>query len=68
MTYAIETRAETLKSKQVLNATEINTLRRICGVILRDQKRSEEIRDDCGVLHIYMSLIRLYMNWWHADK
>ena len=43
MTYAIETRVETVATKKLLRTTKIKTLRSIAGS-LRDRKRKEIIR------------------------
>lgn len=48
--YAVETRTKTVKSKQTVDTTD--TLRKICGATLRDQRRSEEMRGKYGVQHI----------------
>ena len=44
MTYAVETRPDTVKTKQMLNVTEMNTWRKIMGKTRRDRVRNEEIR------------------------
>jgi len=49
LTYAAETRAESTKTKQIMRATEMKTLRSITGLSLRDRVRSETIRETCEV-------------------
>lgn len=49
MTYAIETRAETAATKQLLRATEMKTLRSITGKTLRDREKSSDIRALCDI-------------------
>ena len=44
LTYTAETRPETLKTKQILETTEMKVVRKIAGRTLFDRKRSEEIR------------------------
>lgn len=50
LTYGIETRADTKKTKSMLSAAEMKTLRTmITGKTLRDKVRNDEIRKMCGV-------------------
>ncbi|XP_055385812.1 uncharacterized protein LOC129614885 [Condylostylus longicornis] len=49
MTYAVETRADTAKTEQILRRTEMKTLRQICGYTLRDKIRNEDIRSTCEI-------------------
>ena len=49
MTYGIETRADTTRTKNLLRTTEMKTLRPIAGVTLRDRVRNSEIRRICEV-------------------
>lgn len=46
LTYAVETRAETKKTMNLMTAAEMETLRTIKGVSLRDQIRREVIKED----------------------
>ena len=47
LTYAAETRADTNRTKKALRITEMNALRAIAGVSLRDRQKSNEIRERC---------------------
>lgn len=49
MTYGIEAREETTKTKSMLRVTEMKTLRSILGKTRRDRVRNEVIRDECQV-------------------
>jgi endonuclease/exonuclease/phosphatase family metal-dependent hydrolase len=49
LTYGIESRADTTKTKSLLRVSEMKTLRTICGVTLRDRVRNTEIRRRCDV-------------------
>ncbi|XP_060525280.1 uncharacterized protein LOC132701416 [Cylas formicarius] len=49
MTYAIQTRAKTAATKQILRTTEMKTLRSITGKMPRHRIRSNEIRRMCDV-------------------
>lgn len=52
MTYAVETRADTSETKRMMRTNEMRTLRAITGNTLRDHRRSEEIREECGILDV----------------
>lgn len=52
MTYTAETRPDTAKTKQLLEATEMRVLRRIVGKTLLDRERSENIRSACKVENV----------------
>ena len=49
MTYAVETRSDTTKTKAALRTTEMRTLRSITGHTLLDRKRNTDIRALCQV-------------------
>ena len=49
LTYGIETRADTNKTKRMLRTAEMKTLRSIAGKTLRDRVRSATIRETCRV-------------------
>lgn len=49
LTYAAEARADTSRTKGLLNVSEMKTLRRIVGKTRIDRVRNEEVRDTCGV-------------------
>ena len=48
MTYALETRAETSKTRQMLEAIGMEILRKIFGKTKIDRIRSQQIRESCG--------------------
>ena len=47
MTYGVEARADTVRTKQKLRTTEMRTLRTIAGKTLRDRVRNTRIREIC---------------------
>jgi hypothetical protein len=49
MTYALETRAETSRTRQILEANEMKILRKIVGKTKIDRIRSQQIRESCGI-------------------
>ena len=49
LTYAAETRADTTKTKQMLETTEMNILRKIVGKTRRDRVRNENIRQQLEI-------------------
>jgi hypothetical protein len=49
MTYALETRAETSRTRQMLEANEIKVLRKIVDKTKIDRIRSQQIRESCGI-------------------
>jgi hypothetical protein len=49
MTYGIESRADTVRTKNLLRTSEMKTLRNISGKTLRDRVRNTEIRRICEV-------------------
>jgi hypothetical protein len=49
MTYALETRAETLKTTQMLEGNEMKVLRKIVGKTKTGRIRSQQIRESCGI-------------------
>ena len=49
MTYAIETRADSVRTKSLLRTSEMKVLRNISGKTLRDRVRNTEIRRICEV-------------------
>jgi len=52
MTFGIETRKETNKTKRMLRVAEMKTLRTIMGKRRIDQIRNTSIREQCGVQDI----------------
>jgi hypothetical protein len=44
LTYASETKAETTNTQQLLRTTEVKTIRAIHGKTLRDEIRSDQLR------------------------
>ena len=49
MTYALGTRAETSKTRQMLVINELKLLRKIIGRTKVDRIRSQQIRESCGI-------------------
>ncbi|XP_030763151.1 uncharacterized protein LOC115887795 [Sitophilus oryzae] len=52
MTYGIETREETNKTKSMLRVAEMKTLRTIMGKTRRDRIKNTDIREQCEVQDI----------------
>lgn len=52
MTYGIETRADTTRTKTLLRTAEMKTLRVIAGKTLRDHERNANIREQCDVCDV----------------
>ncbi|XP_057670662.1 uncharacterized protein LOC130902490 [Diorhabda carinulata] len=52
LTYAIETRVDTKKTKQTLRTTEMKTLGCLIGKTRRDHVRNEDIRQQCNIQDI----------------
>ena len=52
LTDAVETKAETTKTKNRLQVAEMKVLRSISGFSLRDKVRNENIRNQCGIIDI----------------
>ena len=52
LTYAAETRTDTAKTMQILEVTEMKTLRRIINKTRMDKMRNERIRETCGIQNI----------------
>ncbi|XP_045482792.1 uncharacterized protein LOC123686601 [Harmonia axyridis] len=69
MTYGIETRAENAQTKRQLRTTEMRVLRSITGYTLYDHKRSEEIREICGLQDV-VRWARIRRRHWrdHVDR
>lgn len=63
MTYAAETRADTTKTRQLLEKTEMSTLRRIVGKTRMDRVRSEDIREICNIQRIEEWIVRRRKEW-----
>jgi len=49
LTYAAETCADTSETKQILETTEINTLRKIVGKKRLYNVRNQDTREQCGI-------------------
>ena len=49
LTYAAETRPVTPKTSQLLEMTEMQTLRRIMNVTRLDRMTGEDIKEKCGI-------------------
>ncbi|XP_055382972.1 uncharacterized protein LOC129613079 [Condylostylus longicornis] len=69
LTYAIETTADTPKTKQKQRTTEMKTLGKICGYTLTDKKHSNDIRNICGIQNI-VRWSRYRRRYWkdHVNK
>lgn len=69
LTYATETRAETTRTKSIMRAAEMKTLRTIKGVSLRDQIRSTAIREDLKIQDV-VRFTRARRRYWrdHVDR
>lgn len=69
LTYAVETRAETAKTKQIFRTTEMRTLRAIRRVSLQDRMRSNEIREELKVQDV-VRWTRIRRRAWrdHVDR
>ena len=52
ISYAVETRADTTRTEQLLRSTEMKTLRSILGLTLWDKIRSKDIREECEIQDI----------------
>ena len=64
MTYAAETRSDTVKTKQMLNVTEMNVLPRKIQVKIRlDRVSNAEIRETCGIQHVDEWVCRRRKEW-----
>ena len=63
LTYAAETRPETAKTTQILEAAEMRTLRRISNLSLFDREKSEDVREACGIQKI-LQWIRRRKEWY----
>lgn len=69
LTYAVETRADTAKTKNMMRVAEMKTLRTIKGVSLRDQIRSDAIREDLNIQDV-VRFTRSRRRYWrdHVDR
>ena len=61
LAYAAETRADTSKTSQILETTEMKTLRRLTNVTRLDRVRSETVRE-CLIRPIGTPRIPNFMN------
>lgn len=52
LTYGAETRAETTRSKQLINTVEMKTLRKIVGKTRLDKIKNADIRNQCQIQEI----------------
>ncbi|XP_045475000.1 uncharacterized protein LOC123680922 [Harmonia axyridis] len=69
MTYAVETRAETERTKQKLRTIEMRILRRISGVTLRDRQTNKSIRQRTGVQDVVKWSRQRRRDWRdHVDR
>ena len=63
LTNAAETRTDTAKTMQILEVTEMKTLRRIINKTRRDRMRNESIRETCGIQNITSWVQRRRTEW-----
>ena len=63
LTYAAETRTDTAKTMQILEVTEMKTLRRIINKTRMDKMRNERIREICGIQNITSWVQRRRTEW-----
>ena len=63
LTYAAETRTDTSKTMQLLEVTEMQTLRRIINKTRMDKMRNEWIRELCGIENITSWVQRRRTEW-----
>lgn len=52
LTYIAETRTETTKTKRILKIMEMKIVRGICGRIMSDEEKSENMRRLCRIHEI----------------
>lgn len=52
MTFVVETRTDTFETKRIMSINWMRTLRVTTGSALSDHRRSEEIREECGILNV----------------
>ena len=64
LTYAAETRPETAKTTQILEAAEMRTLRRISNLTLYDKEKSDDVREECGIQKISEWIRRRNEEWY----
>jgi len=65
MTYGMETRGETNKTKRMLRVAEMKTFRTIMGKTRINRIRNTDIREQCGVQHI-IRWGRQRKRYWYA--
>ena len=63
LTYAAETRNDTAKTTQILEVTEMKTLRRIINKTRIDKMGNERIREICGIQKITSWVQRRITEW-----
>ena len=64
LTYAAETRTETAKTTQFLDAAEMRTFRRISNLSLFDKEKSDDVREACGIQKISERIRRRKEEWY----
>lgn len=52
MTFVVETRTDTFETKRIMSINWMRTLRVTTGSTLSDHRRSEENREECGILNV----------------
>lgn len=63
MTYTAETRADTARTRRLLETTEMKILRRISGKTLLDRERNENIRQSSGVDNVNDWVLQRKRQW-----
>jgi len=63
LTYAAETRTDTAKTRQLLEVTEMKTLRRIINKTKWDRVRNDRIRELCEIQNITSWVQRRRTEW-----
>ena len=63
LTYAAETRSDTAKTRQILETTEMKTLRRIMNKTRLDKIRNRDIREKCEIQNIGDWVQRRRIEW-----
>jgi hypothetical protein len=69
LTYASETRAETTYTLQLLRTTEMKIIREICGKMIRDKIRSDQLQQMSGIQDTFKWVNNRRREWdVHANR